>query len=84
MGLTSANLLRVFNIRHGIGKELDYPSPRYGSAPTDGYAKGISALDYWDEMLNNYYQVMGWDENTGVPLPETLSKLGLGHIIGDL
>jgi len=84
MGLTSANLLRVFNIRHGMGKELDYPSPRYGSAPTDGYAKGVSALDHWDEMLNNYYKEMGWDEKTGVPLAETLSKLGLAHIIDDL
>ncbi len=84
MGLTAANLLRSFNIRHGITRELDYPSPRYGSAPAEGYAKGVSALDHWDEMLVNYYRQMGWDEKTGVPLPETLSKLGLEHIIDDL
>jgi aldehyde:ferredoxin oxidoreductase len=84
MGLTAANLLRSFNIRHGITKELDYPAPRYGSAPAEGYAKGVSALDHWDEMLANYYRQMGWDEKTGVPLPETLSKLGLEHIIDDL
>jgi aldehyde:ferredoxin oxidoreductase len=84
MGLTVANLLRVFNIRHGIGGDLDYPSPRYGSAPTEGYAKGVSALDHWDEMLSNYYRQMGWDEKTGVPLPQTLSKLGLERIIDDL
>ncbi|MBT3363424.1 MAG: hypothetical protein HN929_12300 [Chloroflexi bacterium] len=84
MGLVAANLLRVFNIRHGIGKDLDYPSARYGSAPSEGYAKGKSALEHWDEMIVNYYRQMGWDENTGVPLPETLSDLGLGHIATDL
>jgi len=84
MGLTSANLLRVFNLRHGMTKELDYPSPRYGSAPTEGYAKGVSALMRWEEMLTNYYRKMGWDEITGVPLPDTLSNLGLAHVIGDI
>jgi aldehyde:ferredoxin oxidoreductase len=84
MGLIAANLLKAFNIRHGITKELDYPSPRYGSASSEGYAKGRSALTHWDEMLQNYYRQMGWDENTGVPLPETLQSLGLGHIADDL
>ncbi len=83
MGLTIANLLRVFNIRQGMTRDLDYPSPRYGSAPTEGDATGISALDSWDEMLENYYRLMGWDEKTGVPLPETLEELGIGHIAAD-
>ncbi|MFC1951046.1 aldehyde ferredoxin oxidoreductase family protein [Chloroflexota bacterium] len=84
MGLTAANLLRVFNIRQGMTRDLDYPSPRYGSAPAEGSAKGISAIDNWDEMLTNYYRLMGWDEKTGVPLPETLQKLGIGHLAADI
>jgi hypothetical protein len=26
---------------------------------------------------------MGWDTETGKPLPETLEKLGLGHLVKD-
>jgi aldehyde:ferredoxin oxidoreductase len=28
-------------------------------------------------LLQEYYLLRGWDENTGLPLPETLTKLGL-------
>ena len=31
-----------------------------------------------------YYEKMGWDGKTGKPLPETLKKLGLGHIVPDI
>ena len=37
----------------------------------------------WEKMLETYYKLMGWD-TTGRPLPETLKKLGLDHIIKDL
>ena len=37
-----------------------------------------------DEMLDIYYRDMGWDRKTGKPLPETLKKLGLDHIIPDM
>jgi aldehyde:ferredoxin oxidoreductase len=35
-------------------------------------------------MLRNYYTLMGWHPETGVPLPETLRDLGIAHVIGDL
>lgn len=78
------NLLRAFNIRHGLTSDLDYPSPRYVSKPVDGPYKGESLMPYWDKMLRNYYKIVGWDEETGKPLPETLKMLGLGHIIKDI
>jgi aldehyde:ferredoxin oxidoreductase len=28
-------------------------------------------------MLKEFYRLRGWDENTGIPEPETLKKLGL-------
>jgi aldehyde:ferredoxin oxidoreductase len=31
-------------------------------------------------MRRSYYDHMGWDPETGKPLPETLKKVGLGHI----
>jgi len=30
------------------------------------------------------YELMGWDKDTGKPLPETLRMLGLEQLIGDL
>jgi len=81
MGFRVANMLRVFNLKQGITSELELPSPRYGSAPMEGAAKGKSIITYWEDMLANYYQHMGWDAN-GVPLPETLQALDLGNILG--
>jgi aldehyde:ferredoxin oxidoreductase len=35
-------------------------------------------------MVQNYYRLMGWDENTGKPLPETLEMLDLGELTKEL
>ncbi len=83
-GLRAANTLRMFNLRHGITPELELPSTRYGSAPAEGRAKGKTIMPYWNEMLDTFYQQMGWDRNTGKPLPDTLRSLGLGHLVADL
>jgi len=84
IGLRVINLMKVYNLRAGITKELDAPSERYSSTPVDGPAKGISIHSHFDSMLKNYYKLMGWDEDTGKPLPETLKKLDLGHLIKDI
>jgi aldehyde:ferredoxin oxidoreductase len=84
VGLRAANLLRLFNIRAGITPEMEAPSTRYGSTPAEGIAKGKSIMQHLDEMLNNFYTLMGWDSETGKPLPETLKELDLDHIIPDL
>ncbi len=84
VGRRLVNQLRVFNFRHGLTKEMEAPSGRYGSTPVDGPAAGQSIMEYWDEMRSNYYQNMGWDPETGKPLPKTLERLGLAHLIQDL
>jgi aldehyde:ferredoxin oxidoreductase len=35
-------------------------------------------------MVNQYYQLMGWDEKTGKPLRKTLKRFGLDDVAGDL
>jgi aldehyde:ferredoxin oxidoreductase len=84
VGRRAVNLARAFNLRHGISAELDAPSMRYGSTPLDGLAAGRGILPHWDKMLRNYYKQMGWDENSGKPLPETLHNLGLDFVIPHL
>lgn len=83
-GRKAVNLARVFNLRCGIGAELDRPSTRYGSTPSDGIAEGKSIMAHWDDMLSNYYNLMGWDEKTGKPLPETLKELGLDSVVSQV
>jgi aldehyde:ferredoxin oxidoreductase len=84
VGLRILNLMRVYNFKHGHRRELEAPSPRYGSAPVDGPAEGKSIVPVLDKMLDSYYQRMGWDKKTGRPLPDTLRRLGLEHIIKDI
>lgn len=84
VGRRIINQLRVFNIRHGLKKEIEVPSARYASTPKDGPAKGISIMPHWESIRRNYYEQMGWDAETGRPLPETLEGLGLKHLAEDL
>ncbi len=84
MSLRVSNLFRVFNIRHGLTPELEVPSAKYGSAPVDGPMKGKSIMPEWEEILKEYYKIMGWDRSTGKPFPETLKKLKLESIISDI
>ncbi len=84
VGRRIINQFRVFNFRHGLNKEMEAPSVRYGSMPVDGPAQGKWIAAHWDLIRRTYYQQMGWDPETGRPLPETLTRLGLGHLIEDL
>jgi len=81
VGRRAVNLARAFNLQQGIGPDLDAPSVRYGSTPLDGIRAGYGIAPHWDKMLRNYYKLMGWDEKTSKPLPETLKALGLDFII---
>lgn len=77
LGKRVVNLQRLYNIRVGIGPELEKPSARYGSTPVDGPAKGMSPSVDWEHMMDRYYELMGWDRKTGKPQPETIKRLEL-------
>jgi aldehyde:ferredoxin oxidoreductase len=80
IGQRAINQLRVFNFRHGLDPRLEAPSRRYGSAPVDGPAEGRGIAEHFEGMRRSYWQKMGWDAETGKPLPETLQLLGLGDL----
>jgi aldehyde:ferredoxin oxidoreductase len=84
VGRRAVNLMRAYNLRTGIGKEHDRPSARYGSTPVDGPSAGISILPHWEAMLRNYYELLGWDPDTGIPLSSTLESLGIGYVDEEL
>ncbi len=83
VGLRAINIMRAYNIKNGIGGNLDRPSLRYSSVPKDGPAQGKDIRPHFERMLRIYYNIMGWDED-GRPLPSTLAALGLDQIIPDL
>lgn len=83
-GLRIVNLMRMFNFRHGLRKEIEAPSVRYSSTPVDGPAAGIGIREHWDTIRETYYREMGWDPATGKPLPETLRKYGLDFCLSEL
>lgn len=82
-GRQIVHLLRAFNFRHGLTTELEAPSPRYASVPVDGAAHGTNPGQAFPIMKANYFRQMGWDEQTGKPLPETLRDLELEELIPD-
>ncbi len=84
VGLRIVNLARVYNFRQGHTREMEAPSPRYGSTPVDGPFAGKSMTPMLDQLLDDYYQRMGWDKATGKPLPETLRRLGLEQVVQDI
>ncbi len=83
-GRRTAAILRAFNLRCGIGPELEYPSFRYGSTPVDGPAKDQAIMKQWERMLEIWYETVGYDRTTGKPKPETLNRLGLDWLARDL
>jgi len=84
VGFRIANLLKAYNLRNGMTAEMDAPSPRYGSTPHDGKFAGTGIGPVWKDMLRNYYQLMGWDAETGKPLPDTLKDLDLEYVVKDI
>ncbi len=75
------NLERLLGVREGIRRIDDFPPRRlYDEPVATGPAAGESLIhEKYEAMLNQYYQLRGWDENTGIPLRERMQKLGLEH-----
>ena len=76
---------RAFLVREGMDRKDDKIGGRWGSEPiADGPAAG-ERLDpeKFDKMLDEYYQLMGWD-SMGIPTESTLTALGLDDIAAEL
>lgn len=77
------NLTRVFNSRAGTQKEDDTLPPRIFEDPLpSGIARGRKLpKENFEKMIREYYEVRGWDFETGMPTCEKLRKLRLGNIV---
>jgi len=74
------NLTRLVSAREieGFGRNWDYPPKRFFSEPVpSGPNQGhFLSLETLDRLLDWYYEARGWD-SSGLPLEETLRRLGL-------
>jgi aldehyde:ferredoxin oxidoreductase len=73
--------LRLWSLLHGMDPSLERPAPRYGSVPTDGPAEGADIGPHWARMVRRYRELIGYEPERGVPLPETLRTLGLPELV---
>ena len=81
IGERITNLQRMFNVREGITRKDDTQPKRLlvEKSPSPGRAKGH--VVYLKQMLDDYYHLRNWDEETGVPTPQKLRELGLEYTI---
>jgi aldehyde:ferredoxin oxidoreductase len=83
IGERTNNLCRCFNVREGITRKDDYLPKRFMEEPLpDGPSKGqrLPRQDL-ERMLDDYYELRGWDKKTGIPSAEKLKELGLDSVV---
>jgi aldehyde:ferredoxin oxidoreductase len=76
--------MRLYNLRSGLTVKYEEPSYRYSSPPKDGPNEGREIRKNFFAMRRRYFELMGWDTETGVPKEETFRALGLDDYIADL
>lgn len=79
----SWNMKRCFNIREGLTRKDDLIPKRLKQPIHKGPCDGQSVLNI-DTMIDEYFDAIGWDKETGIPYPETLERLGIGWVYEEL
>ncbi len=80
------NVERAFIVREGIRRGDDYP-PRneFEEILPDGPFRGVKLYrEKYDRMLDEYYELRGWNSKTGIPLKVKLEELKLNDVASDL
>ena len=79
----SYNLEKAFNTLHtDMGREDDLPPRRFMEEPIkEGPYRGHRCeKENWDLMLDEFYELQGWDKKTGLQTRSSLKALGLQQI----
>jgi len=83
IGERIVNLQRMYNVRHGITRKDDrQPRRLLEEKSPSGRAKGH--VVYLDKMLDEYYELRGWDKKSGLPIEQKLNDLGLEYTTEEL
>lgn len=84
-GRRIVTLERCFNVREGARRDDDTLPWRMMNTPVpEGPRKGmVTDKEMLDHLLDQYYDVHGWDLGTGIPKRDILQILGLLELCGD-
>jgi aldehyde:ferredoxin oxidoreductase len=88
-GRRIVTLERCYNLREGWSRRCDILPWRIMNETAVDLdpkqpASAIMDADRLGRMLDNYYQLNGWDSTNGFPKPETLEQLSLAYIEPEL
>ena len=80
------SLERAFSVRLGVNREDDILAGRWKEEPPHGGPlDGIPhSKEKWDRLLDEYYDLVGWDKKTGAPTRAKLESLGLKDLADEL
>jgi aldehyde:ferredoxin oxidoreductase len=77
IGERIVNLQRMFNVREGISRKDDIQPRRLLEEKSPSPGRAYGHVVYLKNMLDDYYQLRGWDTETGIPSDRKLSRLSL-------
>ena len=92
-------LEKSFNVREGASRKDDTLPSRLMNEPLESLMRGrdvsraieekegfvpINSPEMLNRMLDEYYDLHGWDRNTSWPYRETLLQLGLKEVVEEL
>jgi aldehyde:ferredoxin oxidoreductase len=78
VGERHANMARIFNLREGFTARDDMLPDRFFQPMEGGTLEGKKIdREEFSKAMETYYEMMGWDLETGIPKRGTLSELDL-------
>lgn len=83
IGERRISLMRYFNQREGLTRQHDrlpdkFYQPLQGTGPTAGIALTAEEIE---GAIDTYFDLLGWDQQSGAPSPERLQALGVGGVL---
>jgi len=84
-GERASNVERAYNVREGLRRGDDILPERLLKEPLpDGPSKDSILEKDFNQLIDDFYEVCGWDKVTGIPTKETLKRLGLIEMMGNI
>jgi aldehyde:ferredoxin oxidoreductase len=80
------NVERAFIVREGITRQDDnvFGKPTLEPLPSGPYKGFAYDPKKWGKLLDEYYDLNGWDRETGIPTRARLEALGLADVADEL
>ena len=81
LGERTTTLARVFLTREGLGRKDDALPDRLFEPLETGILTGVSLdRDKFTKAMDMYYEMMGWDVETGIPREARLHQLNIADL----